>query len=161
MVELKDMIRNTRKAQGLTQAQFAHKIGATTNSVSFWELGKATPRIGMLKKMGLYSETQTAKEIGATPRPLTSSEMDSLEHGNRWRLPKNSAFVSLDDGSVFVRARKIVSAFVTEECDGWHLCASYERGNTEVYTSYSVDLYPDKEHALAALHEFMERLAAR
>lgn len=65
MVELKDMIRNTRKAQGLTQAQFAHKIGATTNSVSFWELGKATPRIGMLKKMGLYSETQTAKEIGA------------------------------------------------------------------------------------------------
>lgn len=172
MVELKDMIRNTRKAQGLTQAQFAHMIGATTNSVSCWELGKAIPRIGFLKKMGLYSETQTAKEIGAKrlldalgikvpPRPLTSSEMDSLEHGNRWRLPKNSAFVSLDDGSVFVRARKIVSAFVTEECDGWHVGVTYERGNTEVYTSYSVDLYPDKEHALAALHDFMERLAAR
>lgn len=80
---------------------------------------------------------------------------------NPFRKKKNSAFVSLDDGSVFVRARKIVSAFVTEECDGWHVGVTYERGNTEVYTSYSVDLYPDKEHALAALHDFMERLAAR
>ena len=172
MVELKDMIRNTRKAQKLTQEQFAMKLGVSTNAIVNWESGKCIPRLGFLEKMGLYSATQTAEGVGAKrlldalgikvpPRPLTSSEMGSLEPGNRWRLPKNSAFVSLDDGSVFVRARKIVSAFVTEECDGWHLCASYERGNTEVYTSYSVDLYPDKEHALAALHDFMERLAAR
>ena len=173
MVELKDMIRNTRKAQGLTQAQFAHKIGATTNSVSFWELGKATPRIGMLKKMGLYSETQTAKEIGAKrlldalgikvpPRPLTSSEMDSLEHGNRWRPPKNSGFIQLDESnSAFIRADNVIAASISKEFDGWHVNTTYERGNYKAFTLFSPEIYPDKEHALAALHEFMERLAAR
>lgn len=162
MVELKDMIRNTRKAQGLTQAQFAHMIGTTTNSVCSWERGKATPRIKFLKKMGLYSATQTAKEIGATPRPLTSSEMDSLEHGNRWRPPKNSAFIQLDESnSAFIRAGNVVAASISKEFDGWHVNATYERGNYKAFTLFSPEIYPDKEHALAALHEFMERLAAR
>ena len=173
MVELKDMIRNTRKMQKLTQEQFAHMIGATTNSVCSWERGKATPGIKFLKKMGLYSTTQTAKEIGAKrllddlgikvpPRPLTSSEMDSLEHGNRWRLPKYSGFIQLDESnSAFIRADNVIAASISKEFDGWHVNTTYERGNYKAFTLFSPAIYPDKEHAIAALHDFMERLTAR
>ena len=77
-------------------------------------------------------------------------------------LPKNSAFIQLDESnSAFIRAGNVVAASISKEFDGWHVNATYERGNYKAFTLFSPEIYPDKEHAIAALHDFMERLAAR
>lgn len=169
MVELKDMIRNTRKMQKLTQEQFAHMIGATTNSVCSWERGKATPRIKFLKKMGLYSTTQTAKEIGAK-RLLDALGINLPPRRKSLNAaPKNSEFVSVNsDGSAYVRKDSVlcVSSFQrgpehNGKCMGdWGFSVMYGRlGDMRI--TYNNDHYPDEEQAIAALHDFMERLTEK
>ena len=119
----------------------------------------------MTDQIQLFNNSEFGDAKGATDlmTPTNSfSEMDSLEHGNHWRLPKNSAFIQLDESnSAFIRSGNVVAASISKEFDGWHVNATYERGNYKAFTLFSPEIYPDKEHALAALHDFMERLTEK
>lgn len=42
-------IKELRIENGLTQKQFAEKLGVTKQSVSFWETGRAFPCMNMVK----------------------------------------------------------------------------------------------------------------
>ena len=55
----KDTIRQIREALGLTQEDFAHKIGATSITVSRWERGKARP-----SRMAIRLLEQLAQQAG-------------------------------------------------------------------------------------------------
>lgn len=54
----KDTVRATRKALGLTQAQFAELVGVSQITVSFWETGRSTPR------MAQQQSVLAARELG-------------------------------------------------------------------------------------------------
>jgi len=50
-LSLKDLTRRIRRALGLTQEQFAQKLGATSGSVRNWESDRKRPAPNFLKKM--------------------------------------------------------------------------------------------------------------
>ena len=50
-MEIKEIIANIRKEEGLTQAQLAKKLYVTRQAVSKWERGEGTPDLEILKKI--------------------------------------------------------------------------------------------------------------
>lgn len=50
-MEIKEIIVNIRKREGLTQAQLAERLYVTRQAVSKWERGKGTPDLEILKKI--------------------------------------------------------------------------------------------------------------
>lgn len=50
-MSLKELTRRVRRAMGLTQEQFAQKLGATGGSVQNWESGRKRPAPTFLRKM--------------------------------------------------------------------------------------------------------------
>lgn len=52
-MEIKEIIANIRKEEGLTQAQLAKKLYVTRQAVSKWERGEGTPDLEILKKISV------------------------------------------------------------------------------------------------------------
>ena len=50
-MEIKEIIANIRKEEGLTQAQLAKKLYVTRQAVSKWECGNAIPDIDLLLEL--------------------------------------------------------------------------------------------------------------
>ena len=63
-MSLKDLTRRIRRALGLTQEQFAQKLGATSGSVRNWESDRKRPAPNFLKKMSEMAPT-FARQIDA------------------------------------------------------------------------------------------------
>lgn len=58
-------VKAIRVALGLTQAQFARRIGCTTQMVSFWERNVHKPMSGPIMKALLQAEREAAEEAKA------------------------------------------------------------------------------------------------
>jgi len=50
-MKLNGKIRMFRESMGLTQKELAEKIGISEKAVSSWEVGAATPRMGMMQAL--------------------------------------------------------------------------------------------------------------
>lgn len=57
-------IRLLRKSRKLTQEQLANALGVTVGAVSKWEVGTATPELGMLMAIASYFETSLDVLVG-------------------------------------------------------------------------------------------------
>lgn len=59
-----DRVKELRKELGLTQTQFAAKIGSTQRQVSFWESGQIEPNIFWLIKLADFFDVSVDYLIG-------------------------------------------------------------------------------------------------
>lgn len=59
-----DRVKELRKELGLTQTQFAMKIGSTQRQVSFWESGQIEPNIFWLIKLADFFDVSVDYLIG-------------------------------------------------------------------------------------------------
>ncbi len=59
-----DRVKELRKELGLTQTQFATKIGSTQRQVSFWESGQIEPNIFWLIKLADFFDVSVDYLIG-------------------------------------------------------------------------------------------------
>lgn len=63
-----EWVRNVREQLGLTQAQFAKRLGVTQTAVAYWENDQRTPqgpaRI-LLEMLGSEAERVSAEKISA------------------------------------------------------------------------------------------------
>lgn len=80
-MELKDAIRERRKALNLTQKEWADKLGVSDITVSKWETGKQVPRNEMFEKIGLFGMAKPSEPVIDIP-PETQEEA-SIRHNNR------------------------------------------------------------------------------
>jgi transcriptional regulator with XRE-family HTH domain len=61
--EISEMVRELRVALGLTQEQFAAKLGVTFTTVNRWENRKGKPSpLAMLRIVGLQNELKQNKQ---------------------------------------------------------------------------------------------------
>lgn len=109
-------IKALRESHGLTQAEFAKKIGVSDKTVSAWELEERTPRMGPVEKI--------CKEFGLVKSQLYEGENES---GMQADVRFNKAFMEAtkrEDLKIFFtqvaemseedfeKARKVIEAFV-------------------------------------------------
>lgn len=80
-LEFADVIREIRGREGLTQEQFAQKIGVTRQAVSKWETGKNLPDIQIIIGMAtLFNVSLDELILGRSPKEEHMSTHASAEH---------------------------------------------------------------------------------
>lgn len=72
-------LRQLRNAKGLTQAELAHMIDASRNSIFLYEAGKRKPDIVVFKKLADYFGVTCDYMIGASTKRMEGE----------WKLEKN------------------------------------------------------------------------
>ena len=68
-MEVKDILRNLREKNHLTQEQLAERIGVTRQAVSRWETGMTQPNPELLKVLSREFEVSINTLLGS-PRTL-------------------------------------------------------------------------------------------
>ena len=59
-----DRIKEARNKLGLTQAQLAHQVGVTSQTVWSWEVGRVKPTYEHLEELAFRCEVSTAWVLG-------------------------------------------------------------------------------------------------
>ena len=98
-MEIKEIIANIRKKEGLTQAQLAKKLYVTRQAVSKWERGEGTPDLEILKKISdtfqLSMDYLTGKTTERKGVVCQSCEMlikDEMQKGTEKKGEKSDTF---------------------------------------------------------------------
>ena len=90
-----DNLRAMRKANGLTQAELAQKLGVSPQAVSFWEMGSNEPTIvavvGICKTFGCTISDLTGEEY----RPITPKDREIVEAFHRAPESVQTAILTL------------------------------------------------------------------
>lgn len=71
-------IRSYRKKNGLTQEEFAERLGVTYQSVSGWENGLSVPDADMLVAIGEVFDTPVGILLGETVTPPQPDELRTI-----------------------------------------------------------------------------------
>lgn len=105
-------IRNLRKSNGLTQAQFGHIVGVKRSTLAVWESGKYEPGMAILKVIAekfavpvesLTTDNGNDSEVGDTMRDqsvlpeLIQMLKDELKFKNEEMREKNQIIRTLLD----------------------------------------------------------------
>lgn len=99
------MIREARRAAGLTQRELARRMGTTQSSVSQLESARANPRVSTLER----ALRTCGRELTATTRP-TASSIDETLVAQRLRLSPGQRIRSLERGYRDVRKIALAAA---------------------------------------------------
>lgn len=86
-MELKDKITRLRKAMGLTQVEFAKKVGITTRAVQNYEMGTRKPRVDLIVKIADIFDVDV-KELLADNENYTTEESGKPSTENNERSEK-------------------------------------------------------------------------
>ena len=73
-IKIGRFISEKRKAQGMTQAQLAEKLGITDRAVSKWETGRSMPDVSLMMEL--------CSQLGITVNDLLCGEVVSMEKFN-------------------------------------------------------------------------------
>lgn len=91
-----DFIAVRRKAQGMTQVQFAEKLGVTNKAVSKWETGKCLPDTALIDDICLLLDITVTEFFAGEKLAELSSETDSGKPDiHESRLLKPAKIISL------------------------------------------------------------------
>ena len=136
------LLRDLRKANGMTQKQIADKLNILPKTVSKWETGRGFPDISIVSKL--------ADILGVSERILLSGNLDKniQETGN---MKKVSFFVCQQCGSIMygvgscqvVCCGKPVKPLNSEICDNEHIIRVSEIED---------DFYIEMEHDMTKDH---------
>ena len=80
--ELGSMLVRLRKANKLSQKQFADSLGVTSSAVGMWEINKRRPDVDMLKKIASYYGVTTDSLLNL-PLPETACSEEYLDEDTR------------------------------------------------------------------------------
>lgn len=95
MVKINENIRFIRKQLGLTQDQFAQKLGIKRSLVGAYEEGRAEPRLDLLQLLATFINSSVDKIIGEN---LADSSM-SIMPGKEYSRGKEVIVVTIDENS--------------------------------------------------------------
>ena len=94
-----NMIKQSREARKITQAELARSLGVSDKAVSKWETGRSYPDITLIEPL--------AKALGLSPVELLSGE--SVTNRNRaFNMAKTSVYVCPICGNVIFAAGEVV-----------------------------------------------------
>jgi len=105
-------LKKLRKANNLTQREFAKKINVAVSTVSMWELGQREPGYDMLIKLSDFFDVEVSYLIGLSddPTPANKKETPELYPGQAEDLLElQSLLESLDEKNLKI-ARKIIKS---------------------------------------------------
>ena len=103
MVKIGEFLKELRKEQGLTQAQFGEKIGVTNKTVSRWENGNYLPSVDMLKILSDEFGV-TINEILNGERAANETEFKKAAEENLSEALENSVF-TIEEKVLFWKKR--------------------------------------------------------
>lgn len=63
---INERLYNLRKSMGMSQKDFANKIGASQSAINYWENGKRQPRLEQLEKISKALNMTTSELMGLT-----------------------------------------------------------------------------------------------
>ncbi len=75
---LGERLKQLRKNSGLTQEQFAKKLGATRGALSNWEIDNSTPDNEMLKKIADFFKVTTDYLLGRDEKIIDYSPLNKF-----------------------------------------------------------------------------------
>ena len=88
-MSFKDVIKELRTAQNLTQRQFAQKLGVSQNAISMYENGKREPDMKMLSMMAEFFQVDMNYLLCSNPKkPPTQSNSNSLNERDQRDIAK-------------------------------------------------------------------------
>ncbi|MCM1063477.1 MAG: helix-turn-helix domain-containing protein [Eubacterium sp.] len=91
-----NFIAARRKAQGMTQVQFAEKLGVTNKAVSKWETGRCLPDTALIDDICFLLDITAAEFFaGEKLAELSSETADGKPDFKRSRLLKPAKIISL------------------------------------------------------------------
>ena len=73
---ISNQIKKLRRQRGWTQAQLADKLNVSTQTVSNWETGLKSPRMGAIEKMATLFNVNESEIISAYPTASTVKTAD-------------------------------------------------------------------------------------
>lgn len=73
---ISNQIKKLRRQRGWTQAQLADKLNVSTQTVSNWETGLKSPRMGAIEKMATLFNVNESQIISAYPTASTVKTAD-------------------------------------------------------------------------------------
>ena len=93
-MELKDRLRELRKARGITQETAAEALGVSSQTISKWERGLCTPDISLLPRIALFYDCTIDHlfDMNMSSRPIFSAKDEAVQ----------KLLDSGDFGSVFI-----------------------------------------------------------
>lgn len=94
---IKERLRASRKAAGLTQAELGDKIGIGKSSISEWETGKRSPNIDVLWDLSIALSTTTEYLMGWTDDPIAPPPRYTIEFKDKalgWSKPLVDAYAT-------------------------------------------------------------------
>ena len=78
---ISDQIKKLRLHRGWTQAQLAYKLGVSTQTISNWETGLKSPRMGTIEKMAMVFNVTEREIISGYPSTSTVKIADLNDDG--------------------------------------------------------------------------------
>lgn len=66
-------IRNLREQSRMTQGELANKLGVARSTVTQWENGWSSPRMGMVQKLATFFDVSTADVVADDVRPANTA----------------------------------------------------------------------------------------
>jgi transcriptional regulator with XRE-family HTH domain len=66
--DIPKLVKELRERLGLTQEQFAQKVGTTFSTVNHWENGKRMPQPFFIRRL-LELKDEIAKKVGGEEKP--------------------------------------------------------------------------------------------
>ena len=96
--DLGTMLVHLRKANKLSQKQFADILGVTSNAVGMWELNKRRPDVDMLKKIAIYYGVTTDSLLDL-PLPETACSEEYLDNETKREYDLLKTFRLMNDES--------------------------------------------------------------
>ncbi len=132
-----ERILNLRKARGMTQADFAERLGISPQAVSKWETGLAYPDISMLpivaRELGvpidiLFTEIHIEEQGKAPDSPLFTEPEEDPRPAQQTRDARSSDQLYFDaiNFSRLPRQIDVVILHDPTQPSGWHLQSSLQ-----------------------------------
>ncbi len=85
-------IKHYRESMGLTQGDLADKLGVARSTVTQWENGWSSPRMGMVQKLaGVFRVTTSDIVADEDPAPTSDPAFDALARNYRALGPEGRA----------------------------------------------------------------------
>jgi putative transcriptional regulator len=113
-INIPALVKSLRKALGLTQEQFAHKVGVTFSTVNQWENGRRRPQPFLLRQLLSIKDSLRANSAGA----LTREEAQAYKR--RWDMVNAAERKELASLSMAHKFRQVAALLASAKTLGWN-----------------------------------------
>jgi putative transcriptional regulator len=113
-ISISALVRRLREHLGLTQEQFAHRVGVTFSTVNQWENGRRRPQPFLYKRL---LEIEASMGKNQSPGHMTRGEAKAFKR--RWEIVNTAEKEELATTPVAHKFRQLMSLMTTAGKLGW------------------------------------------